>query len=105
MACYHSINGLKGASIKTTDKSIISFPQTEINLVHNSLKIIQFYITRNPQIFQQPEEVLRKVTKAIDIISEKNPSPQQSLKSASSNNICPNTKREHLKELLNMFRL
>jgi len=107
---YHNNNNLKGASSAAFQQPArggrtaptISFPQTEINLVHNSLKIIQFYITRNPEQFQQPQDMLQRVEKAINIISKQLPAQSQQLKGA-SNNICPNTKKEHLKELLKMF--
>lgn len=98
--CYHSINGLdnlKGASIirnntsrtatitdTRTGKRIIHFPETEIGLVNNVLKLCQLYITRNPQLFQQPQEILGKVNQAINIISAK--TKNQSLKGASDNN-------------------
>ena len=60
MVCYHSINNdnnnnLKGAGIirgpqqaRRQQQTTITFPQTEINLVNNSLNIAGFYITRNP---------------------------------------------------------
>ena len=112
MTCYHSINNIKGAAIirgpqarQMRQQQTITFPQTEINLVNNSLNILKFYITRNPQVFQQSEDMLQKVNSAINIISSKQ--LPQSVKGASStnskNNIC--YKKEHLKELLNMFHL
>lgn len=117
MNCYHSINNLKGAGIirgpqqqaRRQQETTITFPQTEINLVNKSLEIARFYITRNPQQFQQPQDMLQKVNQAIEIISTKTNSV--ATKGASqtnnnnNNNICSNKKKEHLKQLLNMFSL
>jgi hypothetical protein len=125
MNCYfclngidHNINnnnkllGLKGASaITSTNQKSISIPSNEVDLIKNVLNIAGFYVTRNPQQFQQPEEILRKLTEAWNIISttttkqENNNINNSSLKGASNKNICPNKKKEHFKELLNMFHL
>ena len=103
-ACYHSINNLKGASVVQNNNDI-SIPSIQVDLLANVLNIAGFYITRNPQQFQQPQEILRKVTEAFNIISSKKPKNNNNqLKGASTNNnICSNKKKEHLKDLLNMF--
>ena len=113
--CYHTINNaVKGAGIirgpqARRQQETITFPQTEINLVNNSLNIARFYITRNPQQFQNPEDMLQKVNQAIEIISTKTNKKTKlaATKGASNNNnnICNNKKKEHLKQLLNMFSL
>ena len=77
-------------------------------MVNNSLNIARFYITRNPQQFQQPQDMLQKVNQAIEIISTKTNAATPT-KGASqtnnNNNICNNKKKEHLKDILSMFRL
>jgi|SRR5215204_1231976 len=131
MNCYfclngidHNINnnnnellGLKGASaITSTNQKSISIPSNEVDLIKNVLNIAGFYVTRNPQQFQQPEEILRKLTEAFYIISTPTTTKKEnninnnnnSLKGASNKNnnkVCNNKKKEHLKELLNMFHI
>ena len=98
-------NNLKGASSSAAafqqKATKIAFPPTELLLISKSLEIAKFYITRNSEQFQQPQEILSKVEKALNIISKQIPT-NQSLKGGSSN-ICPNTKKEHLKELLKIM--
>ena len=67
--CYHSINNLtnlKGASSvqqrNSNNNGNISFPYNEVDLITNVINIAGFYVSRNPQVFQQPEEILRKLT-------------------------------------------
>ena len=102
MTCYHSINNLKGASVVQSNNDIISIPSIQVDLIANVFNIAGFYITRNPQQFQQPQEILRKVTEAFNIISSKKGNNNNSVKGASTN-ICPTRKKEHLKELLNIM--
>ena len=108
-ACYHSINNLKGAGVVQSNNDI-SIPSIQVDLITNVLNIAGFYITRNPQQFQQPQDMLQKVNQAIEIISTKtNKTKLAATKGASNsnnnNNICSNKKKEHLKQLLNMFSL
>lgn len=114
MVCYHSINSgsnLKGAGIirgpqARQIRQTITFPQTEISLVSKSLEILRFYISKNQEQFQQPENMLQKINQAIEIISTK--TTAAATKGASNNNNNNNNichKKEHLKELLNMFHL
>lgn len=120
MVCYHSINSdnnnnIKGAAIvrrpqqqarQRQQQQTISIPQEEMDLIRNVINIAGFYVTRNPQVFQQPEEIIKKLTEAFNIIATKQ--EKNSLKGASNNNnnnICPNKKKENLKLLLNMFNL
>ena len=118
--CYHSINdliptttdnnNLKGASsaiaainntaiprITIPPNQSISMSQEEIDLIQNVINISGLYVTKNPQIFQQPEEMIGKLTEAWNIIASKQ--NNNSVKGAS---ICPN---KNLKNLLNMFHL
>ena len=89
--CYHSINNLKGAAVSRTRRAanrqqptIISFPQTEINLVNSALKIARFYISKNPQLFQQPDNILSEVENGINIISAKTTTKNQNSSSAAT---------------------
>jgi hypothetical protein len=125
--CYHSINGLKGAAVPAPT---ISFPQSELSILTESLKTAGFYITRNPQQFQQPQEMLQKIKQGINIISSRTnnrtktnntnrtntrlattATAAKATKGASNpnnsnnNNVCSDKKKEHLKDLLKMFRL
>src|SRR5918993_5681386 len=120
MNCYFCLNGidhninnnnnnellaLKGASSTTTTitsktPKSIALSSTEADLIRNVINIAGFYVTRNPQVFQQPEEIIRKLTKAFNILATKeidNNSNNNSVKGASS--ICP-TKKKHFEELL-----
>jgi hypothetical protein len=124
MNCYFCLNGidhnnnhnnnellaLKGASSTTTTitsktPKSIALSSTEADLIRNVINIAGFYVTRNPQVFQQPEEMIRKLTEAFYILSPTTTTNKEnnnnSVKGAS---ICP-TKKEHFKELLNMFHL
>ncbi len=131
MNCYFCLNGidyninnnnnnellaLKGASSTTTTitsktPKSIALSSTEADLIRNVINIAGFYVTRNPQVFQQPEEIIRKLTEAFYILlpttNKENNNNNNSLKGASNKNntICPNKKKEHFKELLNMFHL
>ena len=126
--CYFCLNGidhnnnhnnnnellaLKGASAIISPQppatanttTTIAISSTEADLIRNVINIAGFYVTRNPQVFQQPEEIIRKLTKAFNILATKeidNNSNNNSVKGASS--ICP-TKKKHFEELLNMFHL
>lgn len=124
--CYHSINGLnnllKGAStiINTTSnrrhvattgaggaKTTFSIPESEISLINKTLEIVRFYISRNPELFQDPQDLLQKVEKGINIITAKT-NTNNNTKGASNknnnNNICPN-KIQSLKNLLELFSI
>ena len=112
--CYHTINNaVKGAGIirgpqARRQQETITFPQTEINLVNNSLNIARFYITRNPQQFQNPEDMLQKVNQAIEIISTKTAAATKiATKGASNNNDITTTddKYQSLMNIYNMFGL
>ena len=87
--CYHSINNLKGAA----SNNDISIPSIQVDLLANVLNIAGFYVTRNPQQFQQPQEILNKVTKAFNIISSKTNKTKLATKGASNNNICSHKKK------------
>ena len=89
MNCYFCLNGidhnininnnnellaLKGASSTTTTitsktPKSIALSSTEADLISNVINIAGFYVTRNPQLFQQPEEIIRKLTEAFYILS------------------------------------
>ena len=89
MNCYFCLNGidhnininnnnellaLKGASSTTTTitsktPKSIALSSTEAGLIRNVINIAGFYVTRNPQVFQQPEEIIRKLTEAFYILS------------------------------------
>ena len=133
MNCYFCLNGidhninnnnnnnnellaLKGASSTTTtitSKTPKSIPlsSTEADLIRNIINIAGFYVTRNLQVFQQPEEIIRKLTEAFYILATPTTNENNnnnSLKGASNKNnnkVCNNIKKEHFKELLNMFHL
>jgi hypothetical protein len=113
MICYYSINGIghgpKGASSITSMNQMFSFPETEISLVNKTLEIVRFYITNNQELFQDPQDLLQKVEKGINIISSKTGASTTATKGASSNNnnsnnICPN-KIQSLKNLLELFSI
>jgi hypothetical protein len=114
MVCYHSINNLnnlKGAGsimIKAPrartninavgggpNKNIIPIPETELKLVDNTLNIARLYISKNPQLFQNPELILDKVNQSLLIVSSKL-NNKSSTKGASNNNtnICSTTKKK-----------
>src|SRR5687767_8136669 len=106
MSCYFCLNGmdhnnnhnannddellaLKGASSTTTTTTItsktpksIALSSTEADLIRNVINIAGFYVTRNPQVFQQPEEIIRKLTEAFYILSPKENNNNNSLKGA-----------------------
>jgi hypothetical protein len=92
MICYHSINGitnsnnLKGAS--TNQQQQFIFPTNELSLLTKSLELSKFYIERNKDQFQDPNDMLQKINQGINIISSKtnkskknNQSQQQSQQS------------------------
>ena len=118
--CYHSINGLKGAAVPApTVTATISFPQSELNSINSSLKSSQLFISKNPQFFQDPKDMLQKISQGLNIISSRTrtqtntntrlTTAAKATKGASSNNnnnnVCSNKKKEHLKQLLSMFHL
>jgi hypothetical protein len=100
MVCYHSINGitnsntnnnnLKGAAFNQQQgQQEFMFPQTEVSLLTKSLELSRLYVTRNPQFFQEPKDILQKINQGIKIISSKTKSQKQnqsSLKGASDMN-------------------
>jgi hypothetical protein len=112
MACYHSINGitnninnLKGAAFNQQQgQQEFMFPQTEVSLLTKTLELSRLYVTRNPQFFQEPQEMLQKIDQGIKIISSKTKSQQKqnqsSLKGASLDN-----KVQSLVNIRNMFGL
>ena len=85
MNCYFCLNGidhnnnnnnnellaLKGASTIISQQQVIlitiAIPSSEVDLIRNVINIVGFYVTRNPQVFQQPEEIIRKLTEACNI--------------------------------------
>ncbi len=82
------VSHLKGASIKeeatgTKNKRIISFPQTELNLVNIVLEMSKLFVTRNIQREQQ-QQILSEINGALQIISARmknnNNNNQQSVK-------------------------
>ena len=69
--CSINNNNLKGAStaIVGQQPTLISFPQTEIDLISKSLEIARLHITQeSPTISAISRRLLSKVEKAINII-------------------------------------
>jgi hypothetical protein len=109
----------------------LSFESNQVSLIATTLKICRLFVEKNPQNFQQSQqqEILSKIDKSLEIISGKDNNnnkdnnnkslqqqdqgqQEQNLKGASSssrrnnnNVICPNTKIQNLKNLLNCFSL
>ena len=95
MICYHSINSadsMKGGSAvqqqnqqpSSTTKRRILFPQTDLDLVSKSLELSKFYVTKNSQLYQQPQDILQKINQALSIISSSSSSSSKSNNSKSN---------------------
>jgi 3-deoxy-D-manno-octulosonic acid (KDO) 8-phosphate synthase len=94
---------MKGAAA-LEQQPTISFLSNQLALISKSLELSRFYVSRNTGQFQQPEDMLNKVNKAISIISARN-SNSKSLKGASysNNTIC--SKKQSFRNLLEQFNL
>jgi hypothetical protein len=98
LVCYHSINDipcpytskLKGASAvnQQQQKQLLVFNPGEVNFLAKSLEVCRYYITKNQQMFQQPQDIIKELTTASNILStrsNKNNNNKSNLKGASDN--------------------
>ena len=91
-------NALKSASASATasisavnqqqQKQLLVFNQQEVNILDKSLKACQFYITKNKNQYQNPQDIIKELTTASNIVNarrqkNKQNQNQQSLKGAS----------------------
>ena len=84
-------SALKGASATTTKvqqqqpPKQLMFNQSELNLLGKSLEACKFFITKNQQMFQQPNnDILNEINQSLKILKPRN---SNSLKGAS---VCNN---------------
>jgi hypothetical protein len=112
MNCYHSINDipcpyskLKGASaaVNNNPPKQYVFNQSEVNLLGKSLEVCRYFIGKNQAQYQNPENILNELSTSINIINSRQ--NKSSLKGASSNKICNETKKQSLQYLLKLFNL
>jgi hypothetical protein len=94
-----SYNSLKGASAVANNNQQpnkqLMFHQNEINIIQKVLEISRYYITKNKNQFQNPNDILKEINQSMQILK-----PVNSLKGASS--ICP---KQTLRNIKNMFGL
>ena len=121
--CYHTINGLenlKGGSAiqqqgqqkqQQIQQQKLLFPQNEISLISKSLELCRFYVTKNSQLFQQPEDILEKVNQALSIISSSsksnnnNSKNQEEEQSSYKTKVASDNRYQNLVNIRNMFGL
>ena len=54
---------LKGASTAAVNQpNQFVFNQSELNLLGKSLDICRYYITKNQQMFQQPQDIIKELS-------------------------------------------
>ena len=94
-------NALKSASASVSATAVnqqpkqFVFNQSEVNILDKSLKACQFYITKNKNQYQNPQDIIKELTTASNILSARRQNKQNQnqqstkLKGASSldNNI------------------
>jgi hypothetical protein len=81
------------------------FNQSEVNLLGKSLEAIKYFITKNQQMFQQPNDILKELDTASNILSVRqnnNNNNESNLKGASDIN---SNKFQALDNIRNMFGL
>jgi uncharacterized spore protein YtfJ len=86
------------------NKQVIPIPETEIKLVNNALNIVRLYISKNQELFQNPEAILDKVNESLQIVSSKlGNNNNRSTKGASDNNNNNNNSYQSLVNIRNML--
>ena len=51
---------------------MLAFNQSEINILSKFFELIRYYITKNQQMFQQPQDIIKKLNTASSILSARN---------------------------------
>ena len=119
MICYHSINDipcpyskLKGASATTTvqqqpQPKQLLFTESELNLLSKSLEMCTYFITKNKNLYQNPQDILNEILTSMNIIkTRQNNNVKSNLKGASSSVISCNEKKiQSLQNILKLFNL
>ena len=79
--CYHTINdmkcpynALKGALLQqqiiiNNNLNNYVFNQSELNIISKTLEVCKYFITKNQQMFQQPQDIIKELSIASNIIS------------------------------------
>ena len=68
---YHkskNINALKGASAVNQPKQL-EFNQSEVNLLSKSLEVCRYFIGKNQNLYQNPQDILSELSTSINIIN------------------------------------
>ena len=118
LVCYHSINDipcphskLKGASAVATTavnqqpKQFV-FNSNEVQILAKVFEICRIYVNKNSSLFQQPQDILNKLSKSIDIINTRqnnNKNNKESNLKGASSVICNETKIQSLKNIIKLF--
>ena len=96
-------NKLKGASA-VPPKQLL-FTESELNLLDKSLEICRYFITENQNLYQNPEDILKELSIASNIVNARQSNIKSNLNGASSKNICNEKKIQSLQNLLKQFNL
>jgi hypothetical protein len=101
---YHNNNALKGASavVNQQQPKQLVFNKSELNIVSKTLELCKYFVGKNQNLYQNPQDILNEISTSINILSARqNNNNKSNLKGAS--NIC--NKKEYLTDLLKQFNL
>ena len=100
-------NVLKGTSAVPPKQ--LMFTSDELNLLSKSLEVCKYFIGKNQNLYQNPQDIIKELSIASNIINarQNNNNNKSNLKGASSNknNICNETKIQSLQNILKQFNL